>query len=209
MRNTSKIIDITGQKFNKLTVLGIASRNPLYWRCRCDCGNIINVRTSNLKRNQVKSCGCIHHNGNPIHNLCHTRLYRIRAKIIRRCYVKEDPAYPSYGGRGIKMCDEWRNSVESFFDWAISNGYSDELSIDRINNDGDYTPNNCRWANSKEQSNNRRSNINITINGETKTMTEWCEETGVSYKRAHARMRAGWDAAEAVTFKGDARKNKR
>ena len=209
MRNSTKIIDITGQKFNKLTVIGIASRNPLYWRCKCECGNEINVRTSNLKRGLVKSCGCIHHRGNPIHNYSNTRLYRIRAKMIRRCFVKEDPAYPNYGGRGISMCADWKNSVSSFVEWALANGYSDSLTIDRIDNDGDYTPENCRWVDSKTQSNNRRSNINITIGGETKTLNEWCEQTGVPSKRAYARVKAGWDLAEAVTITGDARRIKR
>ena len=101
MRNTSKIKDLTGKKYNKLTVIGIASRNPLYWECKCDCGNTTYVRTSNLKRNMVKSCGCLHKRGNPTHNLSNTRIYRIHKKMIRRCYVKDDPAYPNYGGRGM------------------------------------------------------------------------------------------------------------
>lgn len=107
------------------------------------------------------------------------------------------------------MCADWKNSVSSFVEWALANGYGDSLTIDRIDNDGDYTPENCRWVDSKTQSNNRRSNINITIGGETKTLNEWCEQTGVPSKRAYARVKAGWDLAEAVTITGDARRIKR
>lgn len=209
MRNTSKIKDLTGMKFNKLTVIGIASRNPLYWECKCDCGNTTKVRTANLKRNMVKSCGCLQHRGNPVHNLSKTRIYRIYKKMIRRCYTEDDPAYPNYGGRGIKVCDEWKESVESFAEWALQNGYDDSLSIDRINNDGDYCPENCRWANSKTQSNNRRSNIKITIFGETKNMKEWCDIFNIPRTRVSARIKRGWTPEEAILYIDDARIIKR
>ena len=205
MRNTSKIKDLTGMKFNKLTVIGIASRNPLYWECKCDCGNTTKVRTANLKRGMVKSCGCLQHRGNPTHNLCHTRIYRIYKKILRRCYVESCPAYPNYGGRGITVCDEWKDSIEAFYEWSMKNGYNDELSIDRIDNDGNYCPENCRWATRVTQCNNRRSNINITIDGETKTLQEWCNEYNQPYRRIHQRITNGWNPVEAVTFKEDAR----
>lgn len=206
MRNTSKIKDLTGMKYNMLTVVGIASRNPLYWECKCDCGNTTKVRTANLKRGMVKSCGCLQHRGNPTHNLCHTRIYRIYKKIIRRCYVQNCPAYPDYGGRGITMCDEWKESVEAFYKWSIENGYDDDLSIDRIDNDGNYCPENCRWATMVTQCNNRRSNINITIDGKTKTLQEWCNEYNLPYRRINMRIRNGWDPVEAVMFNKDARK---
>lgn len=205
MRNTSKIIDLTGQKFNKLTVIGIASRNPLYWKCRCDCGNTVNVRTSNLKRGMVKSCGCLHHKGNPKHHLSNTRIYRIYKKMMRRCYSPDEPAYKNYGARGISVCDEWKESVENFFEWSIANGYSNELTIDRIDNDGDYCPSNCRWTTAKIQNMNRRSNIDITINGKTKTLTEWACQFGVPYKRVYARIQSGWSVLDALTYKQGAR----
>ena len=205
MRNTSKIIDLTGQKFNKLTVKGIASRNPLYWECVCDCGNIVNVRTSNLKRGMVKSCGCLHHKGNPKHHLSNTRIYRIYKKMIRRCCSPDEPAYINYGARGISVCNEWKESVENFYNWAIANGYDDQLTIDRIDNDGDYCPENCRWITLEAQSRNRRSNIDVTINGVTKTLTEWAREFDVPYKRVYARARSGWSVLDALTYKQDAR----
>lgn len=205
MRNTSKIKDLTGQKFNMLTVIGIASRNPLYWKCRCECGNITRVRTNNLTSGQVKSCGCLHKRGNPIHNLSKTRLYRIYKKMIRRCYTEEEPAYQNYGGRGITVCDEWRNSVEAFCKWAMENGYHDHLTIDRVDNNGNYCPENCRWTTYKVQSNNRRTNIDVTIEGETKTLQEWCTLYNVPYKRVYMRIKSGWNPVEAIMYKEDAR----
>lgn len=209
MRNTDKIKDITGQKFNMLTAIEIVSRNPVRWKCRCDCGGFTTVTTSNLTAGHVKSCGCLSHVGNPTHHLRKTRLYAIRAKIIRRCYVESDPAYKDYGGRGIKMCDEWRESIVPFYEWAMSNGYRDDLTIDRIDNDGDYEPNNCRWVDGATQANNRRSNIVYTMNGETLNLTQWCKKYGMSYGVVRGRLRKGWPFEEAITFKHDARKTKR
>ena len=205
MRNTSKIKDLTGKKFNKLTVIRIASRDPLYWECKCDCGNTTLVRTSNLTRGMVKSCGCLQKRGNPTHHLSNTRLYRIYKKMIRRCYVENEPAYVNYGGRGISVCNEWRESVEEFYKWAVENGYQENLTIDRIDNDGDYCPSNCRWTTYERQSNNRRTNIDITIDGVTRTLQEWCTIYDMPYKRVHMRIRAGWNPIDAITYKQDAR----
>lgn len=209
MRNTAKIRDITGQKFNHLTAVRIASRNPLFWECRCDCGNTTLVRSNNLISGNVKSCGCIHHRGNPKHNLSKTRLYRIYAKIKRRCYILDDPAYQHYGGRGIVMCDEWKNSFEAFYMWANKNGYSDDLSIDRIDNDGIYSPQNCRWADKVEQANNRCRNRNYTMNGETLTLKQWCSKLQMHYATVHSRIIRGWSFEEAILYKEDARIIKR
>lgn len=200
MRNTAKIKDLTGQKFNRLTVLGIASRNPLFWECKCDCGNITRVRTSNLKRGQVKSCGCLQRHGNPVHNQCYTRVYRIYAKMLRRCFVPDDPRYPDYGGRGITMCDEWKNSFVAFSEWAYANGYADNLTIDRIDNDGDYCPENCRWGNKYEQANNKRNNRVFTYKGKTQTLARWCKEYDMPYTTVHYRVSHGWTFADAITI---------
>lgn len=106
-----------------------------------------------------------------------------------RCYNPNDPVYKNWGGRGIEVCDEWRNDFACFYKWAVENGYKEDLTIDRINNDGNYTPKNCRWASPKQQARNRRSNINITIGNTTKTLTEWCELFDLPYKTVNARYK--------------------
>lgn len=209
MRNQWRIQNLVGKKFNMLVVVDLEQSNPVVWKCRCDCGNYTYVRTSNLKRGLVKSCGCLQQRGNPVHNLSNSRLYRIRAKIIRRCFCEDDPAYPRYGGRGITMCQEWRDSVESFVNWAYENGYRDDLTIDRIDNNGNYTPENCRWATSVEQANNTRRNRVFTYNGKTQNLKQWCDELGLNYSRIHSRLTRGWDFEKAITTTDDVRFIKR
>ena len=209
MMNSSRIKDLTGKKFGMLTPVRIVGHKPLRWECVCDCGNIHVVTANNLRNGSTISCGCAHRRGNPKHNQCYTRVYRIYAKIKRRCLVKNDPAYPSYGGRGIHMCDEWLNSFDAFSEWAYSNGYDDSLTIDRIDNDGDYCPENCRWASVKTQNNNQRRNVKYTYMGETKTLASWCEKMNISYGRTWWRINSGWSFEEAVNYKSDARIEKR
>ena len=107
------------------------------------------------------------------------RLYRIWADMKRRCKNSDRPNYKNYGGKGIRVCQEWENSFDSFREWALNNGYSDDLSIDRIDNDGNYEPSNCRWATAKEQANNKRNNLHIKYKGETRTLAQWCEVFGL------------------------------
>lgn len=196
-----------------LTVIRQVPADKTRWECMCDCGNITLVYGNNLVRGAVKSCGCLKHRVRDTHHKSFTRVYRIYAKIKRRCFSEDDGAYPSYGGRGITMCEEWRKSFEAFYTWSMQNGYSDELSIDRIDNDGDYTPQNCRWATAKEQSNNRRSCIKVTMNGRTQNLKEWCDELGISYKTVHQRINGyNWDAIKALTTpirKGSGKSNER
>lgn len=209
MRNQWRIQDLTGQKYNHLTAIRMVSTNPVKWECLCDCGNKTVVLSNNLKSGNVKSCGCLQRRGNPIHNQCYTRVYRIYRKILRRCFVPDDVAFPNYGGRGITMCQEWKDSFLAFSEWAYSNGYADDLTIDRIDNDGDYCPENCRWASRTTQSNNRRSCRIYSLNGKSQTLKQWCEEYGVSYKAIYARISRGWSFEEAISFKADARKSTR
>ena len=110
----------------------------------------------------------------------------------------KNSSYENYGGRGITVCKEWRDDVEIFFKWAMDNGYEEGLSIDRIDNDKGYFPENCRWSSSKEQSNNRRTNYNVVLNGEKKTLSEWCEELQLNYKTVKTRMHRGWTIEEAL-----------
>jgi hypothetical protein len=117
----------------------------------------------------------------------------------KRCYCRTTGGYDLYGGRGIKVCDEWKNSYENFREWALSNGYADNLTIDRIDPNGNYEPSNCRWATAKMQGNNRRTCLYFTISGVTKSLMELCEEYGVSYELVRCRLRRGWEIMNALT----------
>lgn len=196
MNKRKSLIDLTGQRFGRLTVIGIddKSTKKTYWICQCDCGTVKSVRADILKAGLTVSCGCKKREQDKINLTTHhshlqsgTRLYQIWQGAKKRCYDLNDTRYSNYGGRGIKMCDEWKDDFTRFYEWAIQNGYSDELTIDRVNVDGNYEPNNCRWIDNKAQSNNRTTNIKITIGNATKTLTEWCEIFEVDYKKIHAR----------------------
>lgn len=128
------------------------------------------------------------------------RLYRIWMAMRARCMCKNLKTYKRYGGRGIKICDEW-NDYLVFKEWALSNGYSDHLSIDRINNDGNYEPSNCRWATNKEQANNKRNNHIITINGESHTFAEWSKISGINYSTIRSRINRNKISPEEILLK--------
>lgn len=132
------------------------------------------------------------------HNKRHSKLYYVWVKMKQRCYKEYDKGYKWYGQRGIKMCDEWKKDFQSFYTWAIDNGYKEGLSIDRINNDGNYEPNNCRWVTMKTQLRNTRHNAYYTINNETHCLSEWCEILDVKYNTVQARLRYGWTIEQAL-----------
>lgn len=135
------------------------------------------------------------------------RLYRIYKAMKSRCYNPRVPNYNIYGGRGIRICDDWLNNYDSFCTWALENNYSDELSIDRIDNNGNYEPSNCRWSNRYEQQNNTSRNIFVTIDGDTKTVSEWARVYGISLHTIYGRTREGWPIVKAITTPSKGKKN--
>lgn len=198
-----------GQKFNQLTVLGIRhftdakGYNRYLWKCRCDCGKITEKRAEYVVRGHTKTCG---HAKNEIKtNLKHgeskTRLHLIWQKMLLRCDPKKarGACWERYAGRGISVCEDWKDYL-AFARWARSHGYSDELSIERINNDGDYCPENCVWADDKAQARNRCTTKYVLYDGKMVSLAEACELAGLPYKEVHARInRLGWNADEALS----------
>lgn len=201
----SKCIDLTGQRFGRLVVVERSENNSKgrsRWVCQCDCGGQIIALGYSLRSGNTKSCKCLHNEGNNTkHKLCYTRIYNIWSGMKRRCTNTNDARYKDYGGRGITICKEWRDDFEEFYDWAMANGYGEELTIDRINNDGNYEPSNCRWVTRKEQNANQRSNRWITYNGETKTITEWARTLNINHSALTRRLQRGWSIEKTLTTK--------
>lgn len=200
-----KLIDLTGRRFGRLVVIERAPNSAkcdTRWKCQCDCGNVVTVRGHNLKQGITNSCGCSRHDPRPYrktHGMSRTRLYRIWSLMRNRCECKTARTYPQYGGRGITLCEEWKDP-ETFFKWAMENGYQENLTIDRIDNDGGYCPENCRWVTMDVQSNNTRNNRFMTINGRTQTLAQWCREYDMGYKMVYNRItNLGWDLEKALT----------
>lgn len=199
--------DLTGQRFGRLTVVKriVSNKGKRYlWECKCDCGNVTYITTSHLTDGNTKSCGCLYaesrHAINKTHGGSGTRLYRIWVDIKTRCYNAKSTNYYKYGGRGICMCDEWFEKYQSFENWALANGYAENLTIDRINPNDDYKPSNCRWVTQKVQQNNRNNNRLLTYNNETLTISQWSEKLG--FKRSVIGQRIngmGWSVEKALT----------
>lgn len=193
-----KVNDLIGKKFNKLTVIdrGLANskRREVMWVCQCECGKTTQVSTDDLKNGHNKSCGCLRH------ELSRTRIYDIWQGMNRRCYDKNTREYKRYGGRGIAICDEWKNDFISFYNWAMENGYQENLTIDRIDNNGDYKPDNCRWITNAEQCLNRRTNRYVTYNEETKTISQWAKEKNLKFCTLSHRLDSGWSVEKALNL---------
>jgi hypothetical protein len=203
----SKFIDLTGQKFNRLTVIKRvenSKKGDVRWLCQCECGNSKIIAGDSLKAGMTKSCGCynkeIASKRLKTHGLTKTRLYRIWSHIKERCYNPNHDAYKNYGGRGIKMCSEWLSDFVNFYNWAIINGYADNLTIDRINNNSDYNPKNCHWVNRTYQNRNRRNTIKFTYENESKTLQEWAEIKNIKYHTLYQRVyKLNWTIEKAIT----------
>lgn len=206
--------DLSGSRFFRLTVIRPDGRlhNRPAFLCRCDCGNYVRTIAGELRSGRVQSCGCLHRERaraclakmKTTHGESNTRLYAVWCAMRRRCTDKNCKEYRLYGGRGIAVCAEWAESFEPFRDWALANGYRDNLTIDRINVNGDYCPENCRWANGKTQARNRRNNAIMTAHGKTQTMAAWCEELGLSYSIVSQRKhKLNWSDEKALFWKGE------
>lgn len=202
---SKNLTDLTGSRFGRWTVLeyaGRSKRGEVQYKCRCDCGTERVLRRTSLTSGNSKSCGCLSRDvakeRGTTHGDSKSRLYRIWAGIIQRCCNdRERYEWEKYGGRGITVCEEW-HKYEAFRDWALSSGYSEDLTIDRINVNGDYCPDNCRWATVYEQNNNKRTSKYISFNGETGTIREFADRYGLAYSCLYTRLKLGWSIEDAL-----------
>lgn len=203
-----KIMDLSiyiGMKYGQLTIKSIERVNSkLYVSALCDCGNTGTYMLVKLKDGHTKSCGCLHKkimsNILTSHGLYHTRIYKTWNGMIDRCRRKKNKSYKNYGGRGITVCKEWANDFMSFYNWAINNGYSEELTIERRDVNGNYEPGNCRWITNAQQALNRRDNHFVTYNGVTKTIAEWAKDLNMNYNTLINRLNTyRWGIEKALT----------
>lgn len=210
--------DLRGERFGRLVVLRQASPDKsgrARWECRCDCGKTTIAAAVRLKRGLSNSCGCLRLDKVKASSITHgitrqkddkpriPKIYQTWANIKTRCTNPKTPYYDRYGGRGIKVCDEWMNDFQSFYDWAIANGYQEGLQIDRIDNDGDYTLENCRWVTKEVNANNKRNNLVLEQNGKRHTAAEWSRITGISQKAIYTRIKAGKTQDEVLRAEED------
>lgn len=188
-----------GSKFGKLKVIEECEKRSKNghkcYKCLCECGNIKIVREDTLKSGASRSCGC---SIGVMHGLSKTRLYKILNGVKNRCYNENTDNYEYYGGRGIKVCEEWLHDFQTFYDWAMSSGYNDTLTIDRINVNGNYDSTNCRWVTPKQQANNKKNNVMLTYDGKTQTMSQWSEELNVKYNTIVTRHNRGWNTKDIL-----------
>lgn len=198
--------DHSGSRVDKLRVITFshkAKRMSYFW-VQCDCGTYKCLPWGNVKI----SCGCVRRDparakrfgkGFYSHGMAHSRLTRILAGAVQRCHNPKSKPFKWYGGRGITVCDEWRNSVATFIAWANNNGYNPSLELDRKDNHGNYDPINCRWVSRRVNANNTRSNRLIESNGEVHTISDWARQCGVPYEKFLRRINRGWTVGEAST----------
>jgi hypothetical protein len=193
----AKHIDLTNKKFGRWLVLKYIGNSN--WLCQCECGTTSKVRTSELKNGNSRSCGCLHKEivsktskKNRVYKKEYNRLRQIFGNMKQRCYDKNSINFKNYGAKGIKICNEWLENPLSFCEWAINNGYTNTLTIDRINVNQNYTPDNCRWVSQKIQQNNRTNNHLIVYKGIIHSMSEWSDILKINYNTLKSRIRYGW-----------------
>lgn len=201
--------DLTNQKFGRLLAIAPCDRSrtgQIIWLCQCDCGNTAKIYTHYLTTGHTKSCGCYSKELTIQRSTKHgyatrarkSKAYKIWDGIIERCTNPNSRAFKYYGGRGIEICERWRNNFENFL--ADMGEPPANCSIDRINNDGNYEPGNCRWATHKQQCRNQRSNLVVEAWGIKKTLAEWAELTNLKYSTIQARLSRGWQAEIALSY---------
>ncbi len=199
-----KYEDLTGRRYGRLVVIGRSKErgncNQVRWDCICDCGNTHSASTQSLSGGHTKSCGCFNRERHTKHGESRSdnKLYRAWSRIRERCNSPSYYHFKDYGGRGIKVCDEWEESYQAFRDWAVANGYKEGLSIDRIDVNGNYEPSNCRWVTLAEQQRNKRTTKYITYMGETKSVPEWCDIYNLDQGNVRRRLLNGWNPEECL-----------
>lgn len=195
-----RIKDLTGKRFGRLTVIefaGTKGRNA-FWKCQCDCGRVIVVKSCYLTSGDTKSCGCLKLERvaslTAKHKMSKTKIFNVWAGILGRCFNRNDSKFADYGGRGITVCDEWRKDFVAFYEHVskLEHFGEDGYSLDRIDNDGNYEPANVRWATPTEQSRNKRNNIVVEYNGEKICLKEAAERSGIKYMTLFHRYHRGW-----------------
>ena len=203
----SKPLDLTGRRFGRLVAIERSTNSKsgkAKWRCKCDCGNETVVFSTSLVQGLTHSCGCLNREVTlerfSTHRQSESRLYETWSGMKKRCYNPYSKSFSAYGGRGIAVCDEWKDDFQAFYDWAMANGYADDLTIDRIDVNGNYSPENCRWVDKLTQANNCRTNHYLTFNGKTQSIAEWARELGVSDSLIRQRIvKLGWSVERALT----------
>ena len=206
--------DLTNKRFGRLVALkniGSDKFKNRIWLCKCDCGNYFKINSNALTSGNTRSCGCLRKEvatekikkymlseGTEIHGKTNTRLYRIFANMKTRCTNKKSPDYKYYGKRGITICKEWRQNFMNFYNWAIEHGYKDNLTIDRIDVDGNYEPSNCRWVTATEQDANRRISLKYYLKGKEYTPNELAQKYKLSRETIINRWKKGYREEELI-----------
>lgn len=200
-----KAVDMTGYKFNNCEVLyRVENRYGVaHWKCKCRCGKLFVSAGSNIRKGKTNSCGCYQKekvsNTRKTHGKSESRLYGVWESMKQRCNNPNNPNYNRYGGRGIKIYSNWNNSFESFSNWAYANDYHDNLTIDRVDNNGNYEPENCRWVDCRAQSRNRNSNRLLKFQGKELCVAEWSDLTGINSNTILNRLSRGWSVEETLS----------
>lgn len=195
--------DLTGMMFGRLIVIEhVGTRNGhSLWKCKCDCGNVVEVVSGSLVSGNTQSCGCFRsqfaREKFTTHGMHGIKIYNVWRGMKSRCMNINTNYYSDYGGRGISVCEEWLEFI-NFYNWAMNSGYNGILTLDRVDNDGNYEPDNCRWSTMKEQANNTRTNVWYEYRGESKTLSQWSDICGIAQKRLRDRIGLGWTIERAL-----------